>query len=112
MQYYILDIGSSIPGRARNFPISHYVCLAIQWVPEALSSQVRHPEHETNYSPPSRTKAENTWSSSTVSIVTTMGYMTRVRFSAGHVHTGCGAHPAFYPMDSIGSFLGCKVAGV
>jgi hypothetical protein len=43
----------------------------------------------------------------------------RVRFPAGtgnfslnhRVHNGSGAHPASYPMDKMGSFLGGKAAG-
>jgi hypothetical protein len=43
----------------------------------------------------------------------------RVRFPAGagnfslhhRVQTGCGAHPASYPMGTVGSFPGDKPAG-
>jgi hypothetical protein len=43
----------------------------------------------------------------------------RVRFPAGpgnfslhrHVQNGSGAHPAFYPVGTRGSFPGCKAAG-
>jgi hypothetical protein len=43
----------------------------------------------------------------------------RVRFPAGagnlslhyHVQNGSGAHPPSYPMGTMGSFLGGKVAG-
>jgi len=33
-------------------------------------------------------------------------------FSSPHVQTGSGAHPFSYPMGTMGSFPGGKVAGV
>jgi hypothetical protein len=59
--------GSS-PGRVKNFlfatssvPAVGLTKLPIQWVPGALSPELKRPGREANYSPPTSAEVKNVW---------------------------------------------------